>query len=142
MNFFKRLHYPVRLRVGTKLIRFMAGWMSVILLLQGCAVYYKSPITLEQAAEQQLPVKVHFRDDETVKFRYILQEDGVFYGTTRKSGEWSKTLLDAQSVENTFGKNKSASTWVTIGVIGVPVVFLVIFIADAVATASLLDASF
>jgi hypothetical protein len=142
MSFIKGPGEFFKLGVATGLIRFMAASLSVILLLQGCVVYHKNPITLEQAAEQKTPVKVHFQGDETVKFKYIVEEDGLFYGSDKKTREWSIILLDEGRVQNVYGKNKSASTWITIGVIGVPIVILVIFIADAVATASLLDADF
>jgi hypothetical protein len=100
-------------------------------------VYHKTPVTLKQATGQKVAAKVPIAGQGATRFEYLLEEKGVYYGMAKKSGEWNKTLLTEDSVEQVFVKNKPVSTWVTIGVIALPAVFLIILIAEAAGAANL-----
>jgi hypothetical protein len=54
--------------------------LSVMVLLHGCSVYYKKPITLEKAAQEGKPVKVETNYQKTYKFERIEYKEGKFYG--------------------------------------------------------------
>ena len=107
-------------------LKTIAWFLTALMLFQSCVVYHKTPTTLEKASQEQIKTKVTNNEGETIKFKYIAYEDGVFYGVNKKSGEIIKTPLDKQYVETVLIKNKSASTWVTVLVIAVPIIAIVI----------------
>ena len=112
-------------------LKTIAWFLTALMLFQSCVVYHKTPTTLEKASQEQIKTKVTNNEGETIKFKYIAYEDGVFYGVNKKSGEIIKTPLDKQYVEPVLIKNKSASTWVTVLVIAVPVITIAILVATA-----------
>ena len=112
-------------------LKTIAWFLTALMLFQSCVVYHKTPTTLEKASQEQIKTKVTNNEGETIKFKYIAYEDGVFYGVNKKSGEIIKTPLDKQYVETVLIKNKSASTWVTVLVIAVPVITIAILVATA-----------
>ncbi|MGB5315700.1 MAG: hypothetical protein WBN56_06835 [Robiginitalea sp.] len=85
-------------------------------------MYHKTPTTLEKASQSQLKTKITNTNGETSIYKYITYEVGVFYGVSKKSGELVKTPLDETYINELLIKNKSASTWVTVAVIGVPII--------------------
>jgi ATP-dependent Zn protease len=107
-------------------LKTIAWFLTALMLFQSCVVYHKTPTTLEKASQEQIKTKVTNNEGETIKFKYITYEDGVYYGVNKKSGELIKTPLDKQYVETVLLKNKSASTWVTVLVIAVPIIGIVI----------------
>ena len=106
-------------------LKTIAWFLTALILFQSCVVYHKTPTTLEKASQEQIKTKVTNNEGETIKFKYITYEDGVYYGVNKKSGEIIKTPLDKQYVETVLIKNKSASTWVTIAAILVPVLAII-----------------
>jgi hypothetical protein len=109
-----------------KRLKATAWCLTILLLFQSCVVYHKTPTTLEKASREQTKTKITNTNGELFKYGYITYEDGIYYGINKKSGELVKTTLDQEYINKVVTKNKSASTWVTVGVIGVPVLFLVV----------------
>ena len=95
--------------------------LMALMLLQGCVVYHKTPSTLEQAAQVPVRTKVTNLQGEKTKYRYIQREDGIYYGVKKQDREMVRTPLEAGELEKIQVKNKVASTWLTVGVIVVPV---------------------
>ena len=117
-------------------LKTIAWFLTALMLFQSCVVYHKTPTTLEKASQEQIKTKVTNNEGETIKFKYIAYEDGAFYGVNKKSGELIKTPFDKNYVETVFIKNKSASTWVTVLVIVVPIIAIAYVVISAMATAS------
>ena len=92
-----------------------------LLLQQSCVVYHKTPSTLEEAAALPVRTKVTDRQGEKTKYRYIQREDGVYYGVKQLNGVVVRTPLQAEGLEKIQVKNKVASTWLTVGVVALPV---------------------
>ena len=105
--------------------------LSLMLLLQSCGVYYKNPISLDEAARQEGKVKTRTVEGKKIKYKKIIQTDGQFYGTKRISGDLVQYPLSPEEISTVRLKNKSASTWVTVSSIVVPVGALIILLATA-----------
>ncbi len=105
--------------------------ISLILFLQSCGVYYKSPISLDEAVKQAGKVKIRTAEGKKIKYKKIIQSDDQFFGKKRKSGKWVQVPLNPADIQSVRLKNKSASTWVTVSSIVVPVGALIILLANA-----------
>ena len=108
--------------------------LATLLLFQSCVVYHKTPTTLEKASQEQIKNKVTTTNGEVTKYKFISQEEGVFYGNVEEEwGEFRKVPLDSEEIITIRTKNKTASTLVTITVITIPVLALVAWgIAESV----------
>jgi len=109
-----------------KRLKATAWFLSILLLAQSCSIYHKTPTTLEKASQELVKTKVTNTNGDIFKYRYIAYENGMFYGVNDKSGELARTPLDQEYIRNVFTKNKKASTWLTVGVIGIPVGFVIV----------------
>ena len=108
------------------------GYILITMLVyHSCGVYYKAPISLDEAVRQGGKVKVRTDEGKKIKFKKINQEDGQFYGNKMKAGEWVQVPLSPDDVSSVLLKNKKASTWVTVLSVGVPITAIVIFLATA-----------
>lgn len=104
-------------------------FLILLVLLQSCVVYQKTPISLEQSGNQHLKTKISYANGTTAKFDHILFENGMYYGVTIKSGESISTPLEPSEINKVFIKNKSASNWTTVAAVALPVVALVIIVS-------------
>ena len=113
---------------------FILVLLAIIFLFQGCTVYYKTGITLDEAYQANDKVKVETKVGENLKFKYIDFEEGIYYGVKNKKGEITKLPLDSNYIDKVRLKNKSGSTWATIvttlAIIGIPVLILGLSMAD------------
>ena len=58
----------------------------------------KTPVTLEQAVQDEKSVKIITVTDDSYKYKYIVYEDGLFYGVKDNPGEEVKFPIDADDV--------------------------------------------
>ncbi len=80
-----------------KSLKSVALFLAGLILLQSCSTY-KTPVTLEQAANTEKAVKVITVDDDSYKYKYIVYEDGQFYGVKDNPGEDVKFPIDTEEV--------------------------------------------
>lgn len=107
-------------------LKTIAWFLTALMLFQSCVVYHKTPTTLEKASREQIKTKITNANGETLKYKYIAYEEGAYYGYTEvEFGEFTKTPINSEDLISVRTKNKSASTWVTILVIAVPVLAIV-----------------
>lgn len=108
----------------------MALFLSGLILLQSCSTY-KTPVTLKQAAITEKAVKITTVDDSTYKYKYIVYEDGQFYGVKDNPGEDVKYPIDTEEVTAVMMKKGLPWwAWALIVVGGFLVIGLVICAAD------------
>ena len=112
-----------------KLFKIIALFFTALILLQGCVAYQNTAVSLEQAVQEQKPVKVNTIPNETYYFKQIGFEDGQFYGLKKVKGETVKIPIDNNEVYKVFLHSKRKSTWTTVAVIAVPVITLAILAA-------------
>ena len=103
----------------------IAGLLTLLILLQSCVVYQKSPSSLEEASQLRTQTKVTILNGTEIKFKFLSFEDGQYYGARKTSGELQRTLVKPENVRTVQVKNKKASTLATVGAVVVPVVAFV-----------------
>ncbi len=108
-----------------KWLKTFALFLTALILFQSCSVY-KTPVTLEQAVLGQKEVKITTASDETVKYKYIVYEDGQFYGVKNNPGEEVKFAINVDEVYEVLAKKGGLPTWVWIigGVLVITVIIL------------------
>jgi hypothetical protein len=105
-----------------KHLRTATMFLATLLLFQSCVVYHRTPTTLERASEERIRTKVTNSIGEDFKYKYIIYEDGVYFGVTKESGELVKAALGEQQIAKVVLKNKTVSTVLTVVVL-TPVAF-------------------
>ena len=90
-------------------LKAVALLFSVLILFQGCTVYKKANITLEDAYKSKNRVKVTTNDNQKLKFKIIDFADGNYYGVEKKPQGIRKTLLDNKSIHKINEKNELVS---------------------------------
>lgn len=108
-------------------VKSISLFLAALILFQSCATY-KTPTTLQQAALEEKAVKIVTVDDDTYKYKYIVYEDGQFYGVKDNPGEDVKFPIVSEEVADVLMKNKTIPTWVIMAVIGTVVVGLLVWI--------------
>lgn len=111
-----------------KWLKTIALFLTALILFQSCSVY-KTPVTLEQAVLEQKEVKITTASDETVKYKYIVYEDGQFYGVKNNPGEDVRFAINVDEVYEVLLKKGGLSTWAIIAIIGGVLVITVIILA-------------
>ena len=108
-----------------KWLKTIALFFTALILFQSCATY-KTPVTLEQAAQEEKAVKIVTVTDDSYKYKYIVYEDGQFYGVKDNPGEDVKFPINAEEVSDVLMKKGGLSTWewIVIGVVVIGVVWL------------------
>ena len=92
--------------------------LTFLILLQGCTVYKKQNISLEQAAATNNKVELLTKQNQTQKFLYITSINDEFYGVNKVNSQLFKTPLHEEDIEIIRTKDKGTSTFLTILAIG------------------------
>ena len=113
-------------------LKAVACLLTLLILLQGCTVYKKSNITLEDAYKSEIQVKVKTNDNKTLKYKRIEFEDGKYYGVNEpyyrsnypehKKVESIKTHIKLENIEYIKIKDEKASRLATFAIPGVIVI--------------------
>ncbi|HKJ48922.1 MAG TPA: hypothetical protein VJ973_07520 [Christiangramia sp.] len=107
--------------------------LIVSVLFQSCSIYHSDNISLEQAVDTNRKVRITTDAGDKLKFRWIENEGGRYYGHTKVSSGTSKKLqslgvigkeqgklysfgLETLNIDKIQAKNYSGSTLATIGV--------------------------
>jgi hypothetical protein len=108
-----------------KRLQVIVLFFTTLILFQSCATY-KTPVTLEQATQDEKSVKIITVNDDTYKYNYIVYEEGQFYGVKNNPGEDVKFPINSEEVTDVLKKEGGRPTWaiVVISVLGVIVLFL------------------
>lgn len=94
--------------------------LSVVLLTQSCATFYKSgSLTLEEAYKAQIKTKVLLKSGESLKFKSIDYKHGIYYGVKKKKRRTARIALDQEIIDAIKIKDRTLSTLVNI-----PLVFV------------------
>ncbi len=117
--------YTTNPKMSIKRLKSPTFFLAALVLFQGCVIYHKTPSTLEQASKELIKTKITATDMETHKYKYVIYDQGVYYGVNKKSGEIIKTPLNPEDILKVAIKNRSASTWVTIGASILPIGLIV-----------------
>ena len=113
-----------------KSLKVIALILSALILFQSCATY-KTPVTLKQAAQEEKAVKIITVDDDTYKYKYIVFEDGQFFGVKDNPGEDVKFPINADEVYEVFEKKGRFPTWAIIVIAGGVLLGVIAIIASS-----------
>lgn len=100
-----------------KHLRLFSLLMTLLMLLQSCVVYHKTPVSLDQAVLAKTRSKLFTADGTFAKYKYITEIKGEFYGIKKKSGMLVEIPLGDDPDIEVFLKNKSTSKWLNYGLI-------------------------
>ena len=112
-----------------KSLKVIALFLSALILFQSCAIY-RTPVTLEQAAQEEKAVKVITVDDDSYKYKYIVYENGEFFGVKDNPGEDVKFPITVEEVEEVLMK-KGFPWWAWVLMIAGGIFLILIFIGIA-----------
>ena len=98
------------MKTSTRRLKVVALFFSVLILLQGCTVYKKANVTLEEAVTSDTKVRIKTNDNQTLKFKKIGIENGDYYGLLNYKSAWVKTQINEGNIEKIQVKDKTAST--------------------------------
>ena len=88
---------------------------STLILFQSCAVYQKTPVSLEQASKQDVRAKIKTKTNESFLVLKIIYEDDKYYGLQRVNGEKIRITLHADDTNSIRLHDKTLSTVLSIG---------------------------
>lgn len=97
--------------------KFFCIFLGFVFLLQSCAVYQKTPVSITEAAATNHKVLIIKTDDSKLKLKKIELIDGMYYGIIDEEGKIKKILLTENTIKTIRVLDETASTWGTIGII-------------------------
>lgn len=98
-----------------KQIRIMALVLALVILIHGCAIYKSTPVSLDQAAKEEINTKIYIKSGEDFIFKRIVLEDGKYYGIKKEKGDIIKIPLNEQFIDKVKLKDTSWSSIATTG---------------------------
>lgn len=81
-----------------------------VMMLQSCAVYQKTSVSLDEAASADRKVLVVKTDNTKLKFKKIEQIDGVYYGLIKTKGRIEKIPLTESDLKTIRVLDKTPTT--------------------------------
>lgn len=108
--------------------KFVLWFLILIVILQSCTVYNKTPVSLEEAGASNKKAEVLKTNDSILHFKKIEQVNGTFYGVKKVKGQMLKVPLSQNEISRIRTKNESASTTLTIASIVIPLIIGVIIL--------------
>ncbi|WP_242202290.1 hypothetical protein [Aestuariivivens insulae] len=88
--------------------------LSILILFQSCTVYRSKSSTLEQVSNTAIKSKVETHNGVSIKFKYIVVENGNYYGVRKVKGKMEKMKLSEDYIKSVKQKDKTMSTVLTI----------------------------
>lgn len=93
-------------------------FLIFVLLLQSCAAYHKTPVSIQDAVTSNNKVLVITNNDTKLKLKKIELIDGKYYGISEdEDRKIIKTPLNESDIKTIRVLDKSTSTWGTIGIV-------------------------
>ena len=117
-----------------KQFSYVLFFLVTLIIVQGCAVYKSTPVSIEEATNEGYPVKVKTIDNKTATYHHIEMRDGKYYGIKHVDRQQIVVPLKKGEINTILEKNKPKSTQKTAGLIALPIV-AVVAVVVALATA-------
>ena len=95
-------------------LRICSCILIIAILCQSCVVYHKTPVTLEQAVQENTKTKILLEDGRVEKFKFVTQKDQQYFGTRMTGNGYVDIQIDENAVSKVQVKNKTASILVTV----------------------------
>ena len=106
-----------------KYLKPVALFLSIVVLFQCCKVYYKEPVSVDEAMNNKLKkVKIITTDDRELKFDSIYYKNDKLYGLLRAKKGKSEIIIKEESIKEIYFLNPNKSAGFTLLLIfGVPI---------------------
>jgi hypothetical protein len=88
-----------------------------VMMLQSCAVYQKTSVSLDDAAASNRKILITKTDGAKLKLKRVELTDGKYYGIVKVDGKTEKIILVENDIKTIRILNKSATTITTVGII-------------------------
>ncbi|MGA9239730.1 hypothetical protein [Robiginitalea sp.] len=88
--------------------------LIITILCQCCVVYHKTPVTLEQAVQENTKTKILLEDGRVEKFKFVTHKDQQYFGTRMTGNGYVDIQIDENAVSKVQVKHKTASILVTV----------------------------
>jgi PBP1b-binding outer membrane lipoprotein LpoB len=102
-----------------------------VLMLQSCAVYQKTAVSLDEAAASKRKVLITKTDGAKLKLKKVEQIDGKYYGIVKVDGKTEKIILIENEIRTIRILNKTATTFGNIGIIAGSAIIIFTVVAVA-----------
>ena len=104
----------------------IAVFLAILVLFQCCRVYYKEPVSVDEAMNNELKkVKIITNDDRKLRFDSIYYMNDKLYGLLRAKKGKSEVLLKEEFIKEIYFLNPNKSAGFTLLLIfGIPIVIL------------------
>lgn len=102
-----------------------------VLMLQSCAVYQKTAVSLDEAAASKRKVLITKTDGVKLKLKKVEQIDGKYYGIVKVDGKTEKIILIENEIRTIRILNKTATTFGNIGIIAGSAIIIFTVVAVA-----------
>ena len=99
--------------------------LSSIILFNGCTIYKRSGVTLEEAHTANKRTRVETSSGELLKFNYIEYENGTYYGVKNSNGRITKVALNKDYINKVEVKSNGLSI---IGTLIIPLTLIVVVV--------------
>jgi hypothetical protein len=98
----------------TKLI---SWFLLVIITLQSCTVYKKTPVSISEASQTNKRVLIETTTDKKIRLKRVEKTDSIYYGIQNVKSEEVKILLNEKEIKSIRVKDSGTSTFLTVGAI-------------------------
>jgi len=99
-----------------KQLKVVVLFSLALILLQGCTIYKSANVTLDEAVRADTKVRIKTNDNETLRFKNVRFENGIYSGLMDFKNTWVKTQINEDNIDKVQLKNKTGSTIINIAV--------------------------
>ena len=112
--------------------KFVSGLLALMMIVQSCTVYKRTPVTIAEASESQQKMLLITTSDKRIPLKKIEKTDSIYYGIKKVKGEIVRIPINENEVKKIRPVSRSGSGFATAGLIvsAVVVVILGILIND------------
>ena len=110
-------------------LKSIAVFLSILLLLQGCVIYKKKPVTIDEAVKANTKVRIKTNDNQTLKFKKVEVENGIYYGLMNFKNKRIKTIISKEKVDKIQLQNEEGCILLSPTALSVGVVLIFLGIA-------------
>ena len=106
-----------------KYIKSIALFLAILVLFQCCKVYYKEPVSIDEAINHEIKkVKIITNDDRKLVFYSIYYKEDKLYGLLKAKKGKSEVLIKEESIKEIYFLNPNKSAGFTLLLIfGLPI---------------------
>lgn len=100
--------------------------LALVLVLQSCATYKQTSISIDEAVEKKSNVAVRTTMNTKLTYDRIEKTDSIYYGIKKAKKVIRKTPIDTSKISSIHEYDKLTSTLGTIILFAIPVAIIII----------------